>query len=161
MSWYNRGVTEVSTFFVSDHRPVALRVPTSVTRISETKAAGLCFGEGEMEFENKQGFIYLIDGGNGLYKIGKTVKDPQKRAKDIQAMCPVQIELICFFESDDLDRVERVLHKTLIEQRRHGEWFELSEAQVETFKGIEDRFLDLDYENFLGPMVRYRKLFRQ
>ena len=107
----------------------------------------------------RQGYIYLIDGGNGLFKIGKTIRHPKDRLKDMQTMCPVQLELVYYFESKDLVNVERILHHNLKSFRRHGEWFELSDKQVEIFKGIEDYFLDTDFESFWGPVIRYRKAF--
>ena len=75
--------------------------------------------------KGEAGYVYLIDGGNGLFKIGVTFLDPEKREKDIQAMCPVKIELLVYFYSDEARRMERRLHLQYRDFHHHGEWFEL------------------------------------
>ena len=100
----------------------------------------------------------MIDGGNGLYKIGITISAPEKRLKDIQSMCPVKIKLIHYFESDDLRRVERLLHHTLRKFKSHGEWFGLNKKQVSTFKEFDHCCLDDSYMgcNELKSLFRRR-----
>lgn len=69
--------------------------------------------------------VYFILGGE-LVKIGKS-RDPERRMKDLQMMCPVPLTLARTIKS--WGGFERALHKHLDEYRKHGEWFDLAAWQ--------------------------------
>jgi prophage antirepressor-like protein len=72
---------------------------------------------------------YLMqDTFRGYYKIGKS-KDPKVREGTLQAEVPT-IELVHVIESD----IENYLHKKFDSKRLRGEWFDLSEADVNYIK---------------------------
>lgn len=72
---------------------------------------------------------YLMqDTFRGYYKIGKS-KDPKVREGTLQAEVPT-IELLHVIQSD----IEIYLHKKFDSKRLRGEWFDLSEADVNYIK---------------------------
>lgn len=82
-----------------------------------------------------KGDVYLVAGGNGMYKIG-IAKDVDKRFKGLQAQSPVPLTLIHHFLSSDYRKAERILHEYFSGSRSHYEWFELSDKQVSWFCGL-------------------------
>lgn len=83
------------------------------------------------------GYIYLVAGESGLYKIGIS-KDVKKRFKGIQAQSPVQLSLIHHFYNEDYRVTEKLLHVYFAEQRQHFEWFDLTDEQVAWFCELRD-----------------------
>jgi len=67
----------------------------------------------------------MVDKGSGFYKIGKTT-DVLRRYNQLKNMCP-KIE---FIGSCNLD-IEKKLHDKFKTKRKMGEWFKLSEIDVQ------------------------------
>lgn len=84
-----------------------------------------------------RGFIYLIRLENGLYKIGKT-KNMKSRMNAFSVTFPMAWELIYKFETEDYSNAEISLHKMFYDKRKVGEWFELTNEDVEYITSIED-----------------------
>lgn len=79
--------------------------------------------------------VYLIKAENGRYKIGLTSRlDDRLNALRLQS--PVSLELIHTAESEQAPILETHLHRIFSDRRTHGEWFDLSDADVEKFKTI-------------------------
>lgn len=72
--------------------------------------------------------LYLFRAGDH-YKIGIS-KDPKRRLCDL-SISPIPVELIWSSQIEDARGLERQLHKTFQGKRVHGEWFELTEADIE------------------------------
>lgn len=72
---------------------------------------------------------YLIkDKMTGYYKIGRSV-DPERRLSDLSIANPsISLHMVIF------DDVELTLHKKYSSFRRIGEWFRLSEKEIEEIK---------------------------
>lgn len=83
----------------------------------------------------KHGFVYLIRSTNGEYKIGKT-KNMTKRMGWFGISLPFKVETIHTIECDDMDEVETSLHNRFADKRLNGEWFALSESDVEEIKSL-------------------------
>lgn len=66
---------------------------------------------------SKAGFIYLLvnPSMDGLVKIGKTTRDPHKRAKELGSVTGIPTPFIMVFDSfvDDCDEAEKYAHKQL------------------------------------------------
>ena len=77
--------------------------------------------------------IYLLKAANGLYKIGYT-SDPFARVRNIQSVSPVPVELILAHTSSRAKEIETELHKKFDKKRARGEWFLLTEDDVEFIK---------------------------
>lgn len=78
-------------------------------------------------------FVYIMhDVKNGFYKIGIS-QTPKYRERTLQSEKPT-IELICSKEYPSrkiAEAIEAALHKVYEESRIRGEWFELSDSDVE------------------------------
>ncbi len=89
------------------------------------------------------GYVYLIGeiGNEGKYKIGSTrAKSVDKRLKQLQTGNPSLLYIKDSFETAHPFKLEKMLHNHFGDKAIIGEWFELSEADTEAFKGIcEDK----------------------
>jgi hypothetical protein len=79
------------------------------------------------------GFVYLVKGHPGEYKIGHT-KLVDRRLSELGATASIEQELIHEMKTDDPSGVEAYWHKRFQEKRMRGEWFRLSPTDVKAFK---------------------------
>jgi hypothetical protein len=78
----------------------------------------------------KTGFVYLLKGENGLYKIGRS-KTPDVRINIItKAIAPSDIKTVHTAFYPDCYKAESDLHKLFANKRVRGEWFELSNEDI-------------------------------
>ena len=85
------------------------------------------------------GYVYLIGetNNNGRYKIGSTrAKKVDKRLKQLQTGNSSELYIKEAFETEHPFKLEKMLHNHFKYKNLNGEWFELSEADTEAFKGI-------------------------
>ena len=83
--------------------------------------------EREQEAKQQENYIYLMRHQNGLVKIGKSV-NPKARERTLQAEDP---RLEMFYVAKKPERYERRLHQMFKEHRVRGEWFSLTDRQVQ------------------------------
>jgi hypothetical protein len=105
-------------------KPLAEKRPTSSTHDSDTNQDGK---------SASYGFVYLLRGHPGQYKIGFT-NLVDRRVAELGATAAVELELIHEIKTDDPSGVEAYWHKRFNEQRLRGEWFRLTSADVKAFK---------------------------
>lgn len=74
--------------------------------------------------------VYLIRAENGLIKIGKSM-DVERRFRTLVSLSPVELELLCYFDTLFGDELEEELHAIYEEKRVRGEWFALTKSDVE------------------------------
>jgi hypothetical protein len=79
------------------------------------------------------GFVYLVKGHPGEYKIGRT-KRLDSRVSELGAIASVSHERVHAIETDDASGIEVYWHKRFAAKRLRGEWFRLSPADVKAFK---------------------------
>jgi hypothetical protein len=82
------------------------------------------------------GYVYLAlmkVGREKRYKIGKA-NLVQQRTRQVGVNLPEDLELIHAISTDDAYGIEAYWHKRFAEKRRGGEWFELNNDDVRTFK---------------------------
>lgn len=85
------------------------------------------------------GYVYLIGeiGNEGRYKIGSTrAKDVNKRLKQLQTGNSSELYIKEYYETEYPFKIEKMLHNHFKSSNLMGEWFELSESDVEAFKGV-------------------------
>ncbi len=85
------------------------------------------------------GYVYLIGeiGNEGKYKIGSTrAKSVDKRLKQLQTGNSSLLYVKDSFETAHPFKLEKMLHNHFGDKALIGEWFELSEADTEAFRGI-------------------------
>jgi hypothetical protein len=86
----------------------------------------------------KQGFVYLMrNKRNGFVKIGWSI-NPEFREKTLQSEEP---EITLIWKSDGTRAAEAALHFKFAAKRLRGEWFELSDADVEV---IQSNFAEVE-----------------
>jgi hypothetical protein len=74
---------------------------------------------------------------NGLYKIGKA-KNVSTRMQPFSVHFPMKWDLVYSFKSNNYSHAEELLHAKYADKRDVGEWFRLTDADVEYIKGIKD-----------------------
>lgn len=80
------------------------------------------------------GYVYLLRGQNGLYKIGLS-KDAERRLKNFEGL-PFDVDYICVIESEDMRGLEASLHKRFAAKRVKGEWFDLDAEDVDYIRSL-------------------------
>jgi Meiotically Up-regulated Gene 113 (MUG113) protein len=86
------------------------------------------------EFET--GYVYLAlmkVGREKRYKIGKA-NLVEQRTRQVAVNLPEDLELIHAISTDDAYGIEGYWHRRFAQQRRGGEWFELTADDVRVFK---------------------------
>jgi Meiotically Up-regulated Gene 113 (MUG113) protein len=83
--------------------------------------------------ETKYGFVYLVRGHPGEYKIGRT-NLVDRRLSELGATASIEQELVHEIKTDDPAGIESYWHRRFQDKRMKGEWFRLSPADVKTFK---------------------------
>jgi len=81
------------------------------------------------------GFVYMVRGHPGEYKIGRT-NLVDRRLSELGATGPVEHELVHYIETDDPAGVEAYWHSRFEKagKRMRGEWFRLRPEDVAAFK---------------------------
>ena len=83
--------------------------------------------------------IYLLKQENSnLYKIGVT-KNTSKRIKQLQTGNAIPLELVETFQTSHDYKMETALHAQFSLKRMEGEWFKLSQEEVDSFFDICSR----------------------
>lgn len=80
-----------------------------------------------------EAFIYLLRiPEKGIYKIG-VAKNVERRLKQLQTGNPEPIILVSKFKSERAYKIESILHRRYSLNRIEGEWFYLTDSQVDNF----------------------------
>ena len=75
--------------------------------------------------QNHKRFVYLAYADSlGLAKFG-IASDVKQRFRGLRQMCPVELQLICFYAVEDPEGLESAIFKRLNYCRKKGEWFSL------------------------------------
>ena len=100
-------------------------------------------GEIEQGFEPakyiESGNVYLMKNDlNGRIKIGRTKDKPVYRERTLQSQEP-EVNLIFYRKVSDMSETEKHLHALFASKRFRGEWFDLSQEDIEEAKSIIER----------------------
>ena len=92
-------------------------------------------------YRNKPGFIYLIHAvETDRYKIGLTTRSVQARLAELNSsQSPYPLELIDWFETDNVTEDEAYFHEKYSDFRVHGEWFKFDQK---TLKQVRKEYRD-------------------
>ncbi|TAK04769.1 GIY-YIG nuclease family protein [Patescibacteria group bacterium] len=86
----------------------------------------------EGNLNERLGSVYLFKSGR-YYKIGKTF-DTVRRGNEIRIQLPERLDLIHSINTDDPSGVEAYWHRRFDGKRMNGEWFDLSTADIKSFR---------------------------
>lgn len=89
------------------------------------------------------GWVYLLkeDGDDMLYKIGVTKCDSaEARIKKLQTGNGNKIRLVNSFLTNKPFKLEKMMHNKYKESREEGEWFLLTNDQVNNFSAVCEEF---------------------
>jgi hypothetical protein len=100
----------------SDERPQSAESPQSTASATLRETVGV---------------VYLLQSG-GYYKIGKSTK-PDDRYARLAIQLPEPVKVVHEIETNDVDFLERHWHRHFHDKRLNGEWFALTDEDVEEF----------------------------
>jgi mRNA-degrading endonuclease RelE of RelBE toxin-antitoxin system len=87
----------------------------------------------------KAGFVYVVRGERGAYKIGYSV-DPNNRIRTFGVKLPFEVKYEVLIKTDDMRDLEAELHDRFAEKTINGEWFALDAddlAELRAMGGAE------------------------
>jgi hypothetical protein len=83
---------------------------------------------------NSRKYVYIIGGvGSSLVKIGIT-KQLSQRLFSLNTSSPIELFFVFHFLSENAMKTEKELHKKFSTKRVKGEWFALTEQDIEQIK---------------------------
>ena len=81
------------------------------------------------------GFIYLARSADGKYKIGHS-RDVRKRMQSLQTGVHKKLQLVAKVKTSNCSALERICHRRFAAKRLRGEWFNLTENDIQWVKGL-------------------------
>ncbi len=84
------------------------------------------------------GSVYFVQSQDGLVKIGRAIT-PELRLRRLQTGSSSKLDLILSVPTKDPARLEAAYHRRFRAKHRHGEWFALTQEDIESVKQGIDR----------------------
>jgi len=91
----------------------------------------------EPEVNRREGYVYLLRTlhDSTAFKIGRT-KNPKNRIKTFATKFPFKVQYVCLLHTNDMITLEKQLHDQFASQRLDGEFFRLSQSDVQYIKSL-------------------------
>jgi hypothetical protein len=87
----------------------------------------------------RTGSVYLVrNDHNGMVKVGRSL-NVEKRLKTLQTSNPFPLTLILTILTNDSPQVESNLHKIFRHKRVYGEWFNLSDQDIDLVLNLKQQ----------------------
>ncbi len=89
------------------------------------------------KLEAPAGYVYVIQDVSHTrqYKIGRT-NHPATRLNQFGVQLPFETEVVAILRTTDASALEQELHQHYAAQRTRGEWFELTDADIQEIRSI-------------------------
>ena len=84
--------------------------------------------------KEENGYVYLVRDHGGCYKIGRTTNLQRRIWDQISPVLPYPLELVAALATETPASLESTLHLIFDEKRLGGEWFKLTNDDVEVFR---------------------------
>jgi hypothetical protein len=97
-----------------------------------------------------RGYIYVVKTDNNLYKIGSAGNVEQRIRK-----MPFRVHLVHIISTDNVYDTEMDLQERFRKSRLGGEWFRLTETQVQELKSIKYFSVPSKYRHKSGINIRF------
>lgn len=81
----------------------------------------------------QRGYVYVLRSASGEYKIGRA-KNPADRLKTFGVQLPFKVAYELVISSDDYKLFEAQLHERFVSKRTAGEWFDLTQDDIESLR---------------------------
>jgi hypothetical protein len=91
----------------------------------------------------KKGFIYLATNNLGDHKIGMSEK-PVQRIEKMGIKLPFPLDVVHLIETNDMRAAESALHDRFSTKRIKGEWFKLSEEDIQAICAISEMMFEVE-----------------
>lgn len=116
----------------STHRRAVADLIRTILELSRRSEPEPSQAEPEQSGEEEAGCVYLAQSGQH-FKIGRsnTLED---RIRTLKIQLPEKLVVVHHIKTDDPPGIETYWHRRFADQRKNGEWFELSPEDVEMFK---------------------------
>ncbi len=96
------------------------------------------------------GYLYIMGGGEDIYKIGISKNHPRYRVKQLQTGNPNIITLVKFYRRKDYQELETRLHRRFHKQRVSGEWFNVKlEDIIKEIEGTHMAAINKVFRGFI------------
>jgi hypothetical protein len=111
-------------------------------RLKKYPNNGACIEDFKTAVESNRGFVYIAWlETTPYYKIGKS-KNPDVRFGGMITL-PIDIIIIHSISTNYMERLEKELHTQHKDKRGKGEWFKLTEVDIDQLKNIDHRTYNL------------------
>lgn len=87
-----------------------------------------------MQSSDRSGFVYVIQDGAGLCKIGRT-RNLDKRIRALSTASSSELRLVAYWQCDDAAEHEATKHEFWSDCRVRGEWFRIPDDVLAAWKG--------------------------
>jgi hypothetical protein len=89
------------------------------------------------------GYVYFICEKNlRLFKIGRTVKHPKGRLRELQTGNPRQLRVYGWISTEEHVALELWFHRRFSKQRCFGEWFKVSARDL--YRAVDDVYAEFN-----------------
>jgi hypothetical protein len=133
----------------SEYAPFA---QSEIPIIKQAIANYQTFTEPPLSESANYGFVYLACSSTGHYKIGRS-KSPHERVKHFDVQMPVEVKMLHFIETDDAPYLEEKLHTHYEHLNFKGEWFNLTDEDVEKLKTLSQWRCHVTHHRFDGAHI--------
>lgn len=123
-----------SRFATEDTRQIAKEILQGTYWMRARRQTEITATTKDKSAKKIQGFVYILHSG-GSFKIGRT-NDLGKRITQISPIMPHPVELVHSIKSEDCLELESRLHEHFSSKRLNGEWFALTQEDVEYIKSL-------------------------
>ena len=89
------------------------------------------------QLETPEGYVYFVQDVevSKHYKIGRTTA-PQTHLKRLSIDLPIKVKVIAILQTNNAPALEQELHHRYAAQRIQGEWFALTDRQIQEIRSI-------------------------